>query len=100
MDATFLISKTSIGIFKSKFFFLLFKVSGAYAVALENAFTPTFLALSRQNLPNLEGSTPDKVFLGAYTLFGMYVSSYLFMHVRSKEKKISSHIALSPSLFK
>lgn len=79
-------------------------MSGAYAVALENAFTPTFLALSRQNLPNLEGSTPDKVFLGAYTLFGMYVlptcvDMYVVYFSTQREKRRSCYVAFSPFFF-
>jgi len=33
------------------------ETSGAYKVAVENRHAPTLLALSRQNLPNLEGSS-------------------------------------------
>ena len=44
------------------------EVSGAYMSAVEHPFTPTVLALSRQNLPNLEGSSVEKTLLGAYVL--------------------------------
>ncbi|ACK72438.1 transketolase [Gloeothece citriformis PCC 7424] len=44
------------------------ETSGAYKVAIENRERPTLLALSRQNLPNLEGSTIDNVSKGAYIL--------------------------------
>jgi len=46
------------------------EVTGAYISALENAHTPTVLALSRQNVPNLEGSSVEKSLFGAYTLMG------------------------------
>lgn len=41
---------------------------GSYIAAVENATKTSVLALSRQGLPNLEGSTADKVALGAYVL--------------------------------
>lgn len=44
------------------------ETSGAYKIAVENRHRPTLLALSRQNLPNLEGSTVDNVARGAYVL--------------------------------
>eukprot|EP00467_Chlorarachnion_reptans_P012083 CAMPEP_0114524214 /NCGR_PEP_ID=MMETSP0109-20121206/21726_1 /TAXON_ID=29199 /ORGANISM="Chlorarachnion reptans, Strain CCCM449" /LENGTH=689 /DNA_ID=CAMNT_0001705623 /DNA_START=19 /DNA_END=2088 /DNA_ORIENTATION=- len=44
------------------------EVSGSYKVALEQEFTPSVLALSRQGLPHLEGSEIKKVALGAYTI--------------------------------
>lgn len=44
------------------------ETSGAYKVAVENRKTPTLLALSRQNLPQLEGSSIDAVAKGAYVL--------------------------------
>ncbi|WP_413165539.1 transketolase [Capilliphycus salinus ALCB114379] len=48
------------------------ETSGAYKVAVEKAKSahpaPTLLALSRQNLPNLEGSSIDVVAKGAYVL--------------------------------
>jgi transketolase len=46
------------------------ETSGAYKVAVENAkkHRPTLLALSRQNLPNLAGSSIDIVAKGAYIL--------------------------------
>lgn len=46
------------------------EVTGAYISAIENPFTPTVLALSRQNLPNLEGSSVEKTLKGAYVLSG------------------------------
>ncbi|TPX36512.1 hypothetical protein SmJEL517_g01356 [Synchytrium microbalum] len=44
------------------------ETSGAYAVALENKNRPSVLALSRQNLPVLEGSSIEGVYKGAYVL--------------------------------
>lgn len=47
------------------------ETSGAYKVAVQNAKEnrPTLLALSRQNLPNLEGSSIEGVSRGAYIVF-------------------------------
>ncbi|PWN53838.1 putative transketolase [Violaceomyces palustris] len=44
------------------------ETSGAYLVAIESANTPSVLALSRQNLPQLEGSSIEKAAKGAYVL--------------------------------
>ncbi|MGK7946134.1 MAG: transketolase [Microcystaceae cyanobacterium] len=44
------------------------ETSGAYKVAIENRHTPTLLALSRQGLPNLAGSSIEGVEKGAYVL--------------------------------
>jgi transketolase len=46
------------------------ETSGAYKVAIENAnqHRPTLLALSRQNLPNLAGSSIEGVAKGAYVV--------------------------------
>ncbi len=44
------------------------ETSGAYKVAIENRKTPTLMAFSRQNLPQLEGSSVEGVAKGAYTL--------------------------------
>ncbi|RCH94645.1 Transketolase [Rhizopus stolonifer] len=44
------------------------EVSGAYWVALTNLTRPSVIALSRQGLPQLEGSAPEKVLKGAYVL--------------------------------
>lgn len=44
------------------------ETSGAYKVAIENRHTPTLLALSRQNLPNLAGSSIEGTTKGAYIL--------------------------------
>ncbi len=46
------------------------EVAGSYAAAIQfNG--PSVLALSRQNLPNLEISAASKVFLGAYPVFNV-----------------------------
>lgn len=44
------------------------ETSGAYKVAVENRHRPTLLALSRQNLPNLPGSSIEATAKGAYIL--------------------------------
>jgi len=44
------------------------ETSGAYKVAVENRKRPTLLALSRQNLPNLAGSSIENTTKGAYVL--------------------------------
>ncbi|ORY89956.1 transketolase [Syncephalastrum racemosum] len=44
------------------------EVSGTYLVAIENAHRPSVIALSRQNLPQLEGSSIEAVTKGAYIL--------------------------------
>ncbi|GAB0133890.1 hypothetical protein EsDP_00002284 [Epichloe bromicola] len=44
------------------------ETSAAYYVALTSKHTPSILALSRQNLPQLEGSTIEKASKGGYVL--------------------------------
>lgn len=44
------------------------ETSGCYLVALENDHRPSVIALSRQNLPQLEGSNVEAVRKGAYVL--------------------------------
>ncbi|TFK42916.1 transketolase [Crucibulum laeve] len=44
------------------------ETSAAYYVALKSTKTPSVLSLSRQNLPNLEGSTIEKAVRGGYVL--------------------------------
>lgn len=44
------------------------EVSAAYAQAIETRHTPSIIALSRQNLPQLEGSSIEKARKGGYTL--------------------------------
>jgi len=44
------------------------ETSGAYKLAIEHRHSPTLLALSRQNLPHLEGSSIEGVAKGAYIL--------------------------------
>lgn len=46
------------------------ETSGAYKVAVSETNRPTLLALSRQNLPNLEGTSIDAVAKGGYILSG------------------------------
>ena len=44
------------------------EVSGAYMCAIENRGSPSVIALSRQGCPNLAGSSPEAVRLGAYVV--------------------------------
>jgi transketolase len=44
------------------------ETSGAYKIAVLNRTRPSILALSRQKLPNLAGTSIDNVALGGYTL--------------------------------
>ncbi|MEM1369647.1 MAG: transketolase [Cyanobacteria bacterium P01_H01_bin.15] len=44
------------------------ETSGAYKAAVERRDLPTLLVLSRQNLPNLDGSSIDNTTKGAYVL--------------------------------
>jgi len=44
------------------------ETSGAYAVALEKRHTPSVLALSRQVVPNLKGTSIEGVYKGAYVI--------------------------------
>ncbi|KAF7440830.1 Transketolase [Pleurotus ostreatus] len=44
------------------------ETSAAYYVALKSKKTPSVLSLSRQNLPNLEGSTIEKAAKGGYVV--------------------------------
>jgi transketolase len=44
------------------------EVSGTYLVAIENTHRPSVIALSRQNLPQLEGSSVEIVRRGGYVL--------------------------------
>lgn len=45
------------------------ETSAAYASALTNVHHPSLLALSRQNLPHLPGSSIEKAMKGGYTVF-------------------------------
>ncbi|KAK4203270.1 putative transketolase : dihydroxyacetone synthase [Triangularia verruculosa] len=44
------------------------ETSAAYYIALTSKHTPSIIALSRQNLPQLEGSTIEKAMKGGYVL--------------------------------
>ncbi|CAO3645823.1 unnamed protein product [Mucor hiemalis] len=44
------------------------ETSGTYLAAITNTTRPSVIALSRQNLPHLEGSTVESVLKGAYVL--------------------------------
>jgi transketolase len=45
------------------------ETSAAYAAAILNSHAPAILALSRQNLPHLAGSSIEKALKGGYTVF-------------------------------
>jgi transketolase len=44
------------------------ETSAAYLVSLKSKTTPSILSLSRQNLPNLKGSTIEKASRGGYVV--------------------------------
>jgi len=44
------------------------ETSAAYLIALQSKTTPSILSLSRQNLPNLEGSTIERASKGGYVV--------------------------------
>ena len=44
------------------------ETSAAYLIALKSKTTPSILSLSRQNLPNLEGSTIERASKGGYVV--------------------------------
>ncbi|NEQ31981.1 MAG: transketolase [Leptolyngbya sp. SIO4C5] len=46
------------------------EVSGAYKIAVENRKAPTLIAFTRQNVPNLDGSSIENTAKGAYVLSG------------------------------
>ena len=84
---------------------------GAYLAALEYREGPTSLILSRQNLPLLEGSDPEKVKLGAYVVYapskaanatllatGSEVSLAIEASKRLEEKGIYAEVVSMPSL--
>jgi transketolase len=71
------------------------ETSGAYKVAIESRKHPSLLALTRQNLPNLDGSSIDAVAKGAYVLSGgeetpdiilMGTGSEVYLCVQAAEK--------------
>lgn len=45
------------------------ETSASYKVAIESQSTPSIISLSRQNLPNLEGSTIERGARGGYVLY-------------------------------
>lgn len=45
------------------------ETSASYMVAIQSRGTPSILSLSRQNLPNLEGSTIERAARGGYVLY-------------------------------
>jgi len=59
------------------------ETAGAYIAALET-HGPTVLALSRQNLPHLENSSPEKVLLGAYVVHDAKDHNLIFVATGSE----------------
>ena len=45
------------------------ETSASYLVAIQSRGTPSILSLSRQNLPNLEGSSIERAVRGGYVLY-------------------------------
>lgn len=45
------------------------ETSASYMVAVQSRETPSILSLSRQNLPNIEGSTIERAARGGYVLY-------------------------------
>ncbi|KAK9720255.1 Transketolase [Basidiobolus ranarum] len=86
------------------------EVSGAYLVALKNSTRPSVIALTRQNLPQLEGSSIENVFKGGYVLQGSNKPQIILVATGSEvsiivdaakelEKKgISARIVSMPSM--
>ncbi|CEG77785.1 Putative Transketolase [Rhizopus microsporus] len=84
------------------------EVSGAYWVALQNKERPSVLALSRQGLPQLEGSSPESVHKGGYVLqtddkpqiifvaTGSEVTIAVDSHKKLKEQGIPSRVVSMP----
>lgn len=60
------------------------EVSGTYLVALENQHRPSVVALSRQNLPQLEGSSIEAVAKGAYVLQDAQNAKVIFVATGSE----------------
>ncbi|CEG69619.1 Putative Podospora anserina S mat genomic DNA chromosome 2, supercontig 2 [Rhizopus microsporus] len=84
------------------------EVSGAYWVALQNKERPSVLALSRQGLPQLEGSSPESVHKGGYVLqtddkpqvifvaTGSEVTIAVDAHKKLKKQGIPSRVVSMP----
>ncbi|KAJ1500197.1 Transketolase [Coelomomyces lativittatus] len=53
------------------------EVSGSYFAAFQNLTSPSVLCLSRQNVPQLPGSSIDQVTFGAYTLLETMQSAHI-----------------------
>lgn len=87
------------------------ETSAAYKVALERKDTPTVMALSRQNLPQLEGSSIEKASKGGYVVYesekpqvilastGSEVSISVDAAKVLKEKGISASVVSLPDFF-
>jgi transketolase len=84
------------------------ETSGSYLAAITNLTKPSVIALSRQNLPHLEGSAPEKVLKGAYVLQPVQDPKVVFVATGSevaiavdaakklKEKNIAAQVVSMP----
>lgn len=69
------------------------EVSAAYKSALESTSTPHILALSRQNLPQLQGSSIEKASKGGYTLVDSGANADLIIAASGSEVAIAVEAA-------
>jgi transketolase len=60
------------------------EVSGSYLAAISDLKRPSVIALSRQNLPQLEGSSPEIVLKGAYVLQSAEKPQFIFVATGSE----------------
>lgn len=87
------------------------EVSAAYKSAVESTKTPHVLALTRQNVPNLEGSSIEKALKGAYTVHEVEKPSLIIVSSGSevsisvdaakllKEQGIPTNVVSVPDFF-
>lgn len=60
------------------------EVVGAWCIALENRRGPSVICLSRQAVPNLPNTSPEKSLKGAYRIFGDIDSPVVFISTGSE----------------
>ena len=65
------------------------EVSGCYKIALENNYGPSCLCLSRQSLPQLEGSSIELVKNGAYILYETSIDKDLDLIIIATGSEVS-----------
>ncbi|KAJ2997991.1 Transketolase [Globomyces sp. JEL0801] len=70
------------------------ETSGCYAAALENTHRPSVLILTRQNLPQLNGSSIEKTLKGAYVVSDSPTASVAFVASGSEVSLIVDAAAL------